>query len=138
MIGDKTLRYQGKNVDLDRLKDNIVQYLQEEGFKVQVPGQSSGGWLIQAQKGGFLSEVITAERALNIMIQGQPNDFSVRVGIGKWLQNAAVVAVETLALSELFLPVDVAEMAWTVHVENRILKKIDGVVQSMTVTAPAR
>jgi hypothetical protein len=135
LIGDKTLRYQGKNVGLDRLKDNIAQYLQSEGFKVQVPSQSSSGWLIQAQKGGFLSEVISAERALNILIAGQPNDFSVRIGVGKWIQNVAVTAVETLALSEIFLPIDVAEMAWTVHVENRIIKKIDQLIQSMPVPA---
>ena len=134
MIGDKTLRYQGRNVDLDRLKDNITQYLESDGFKVQVP-KYSGGWLIQAQKGGFLSEVISAERALNIMISGQPNDFSVRVGIGKWVQNVAVTAVETIALSELFLPVDVAEMAWTKHVENNIAKTIDEMVRSMPVPA---
>ena len=135
MIGDKTLRYQGKNVDLQRLKENIVQYLQSDGFKVQASSPSSQGWVIQAQKGGFLSEIISAERALNIMISGQPNDFTVRIGVGKWVQNLAVTAVETIALSELFLPVDVAEMAWTVHVENKIVKKIDDMVRSMPVPA---
>ncbi len=135
LIGDKTLRYQGKDVDLDTLKDNVVQYLQSDGFKVQVPNKSSGGWLIQAQKGGFLSEIISAERALNIMISGQPNDFTVRVGVGKWIQNIAVTAVETVALSELFLPLDVAEMAWTVHIENNIVKTIDQMIQSTPVPA---
>jgi hypothetical protein len=135
LIGDKTIPYQGRNTDLTALKDGIVRYLQADGFKVQVPKPSSDGWLIQAQKGGFLRELITAERALNIMIQGQPINFTVRVGIGKWIQNAAVTAVETVALSELFLPLDVAEMAWTVHVENKVIKKIGELVQSTPVPA---
>jgi hypothetical protein len=135
LIGDKTIPYQGRNTNLNALKDGIVSYLQGDGFKVQVPKSSGGGWLIQAQKGGFLREIISSERALNIMIQGQPNDFNVRIGIGKWIQNAAVTAVETIALSEIFLPIDVGEMAWTVHVENKVIKKIDELVQSAPVPA---
>src|ERR1700730_4960975 len=125
MLADKTVRYQGRNTDLKTLTDEIVTYLQADGFKVQTPNPNAAGWLIQAQKGGFLRELITAERAFNIMIKGRPDDFTVRIGIGKWLQNIGVVGVETLVLSELFLPLDVAEMAWTVEVERNILKKVD-------------
>jgi hypothetical protein len=128
MLADKTVRYQGKNTNLGGLNDNIVRYLQDDGFKVQSPRPSQGGMLIQAQKGGFLRELITSERALNIMIQGEPNNFTVRVGIGKWIQNIAVATVETLLISELFLPLDVGEMLWNVEVEKKILKKIDDFV----------
>jgi hypothetical protein len=128
MLADKTVRYQGRNTNLDGLRDNIVRYLQDDGFKLQTPRPSQGGMLIQAQKGGFLRELITSERALNILIQGEPNNFSVRVGIGKWVQNIAVATVETLLISELFLPLDVGEMLWNVEVEKKILKKIDDFV----------
>jgi len=128
MLADKTVRYQGRNTNLDGLSGNIIRYLQDDGFKVQTPRPSQGGMLIQAQKGGFLRELITAERALNILIQGEPNNFTVRVGIGKWVQNIAVVTVETLLISELFLPLDVGEMLWNVEVEKKLLKKIDDLV----------
>jgi len=138
MLADKTVRYQGKNTNLDGLRDNIVRYLQGDGFKVQMPRPSQGGMLVQAQKGGFLRELITAERALNILIQGEPNNFMVRVGIGKWVQNIAVATVETLLISELFLPLDVGEMLWNVEVEKKILKKIDDfVAMGPTMTAQA-
>jgi hypothetical protein len=128
MLADKTVRYQGRNTNLQGLNENIVHYLQSDGFKVQVPRPSQGGMLIQAQKGGFLRELITAERALNILIQGEPNNFTVRVGIGKWVQNIAVATVETLVISELFLPLDVGEMVWNVEVEKKLLRKIDDFV----------
>jgi|SRR5271170_5270485 len=136
MLGDKTVNYQGKNTDLNALNDSIVKYLQTDGFKVQAPKMPGGGWLIQAQKGGFLSDIISAERALNVTITGQPNDFNLRIGIGKWIQNAGVTIVETTLLSPLFLPVDVAEMSWTVHIENGVFKRIDELVQSAPVVAP--
>jgi hypothetical protein len=128
LLADKTVRYQGKNTDLSALRDGVIGYLQSDGFKVQTPRPSQGGMLIQAQKGGFLRELITAERALNILIQGEPNNFTVRVGIGKWVQNIAVATVETLLISELFLPLDVGEMLWNVEVEKKLLKKIDDLV----------
>ena len=136
MLADKSVNYQGKNTDLNALNESIVSYLKSDGFKVQAPKMSGGGWLIQAQKGGFLSDIISAERALNVTIKGQPNDFNLRIGIGKWIQNAGVTIVETALLSPLFLPVDVAEMSWTVHVENGVFKRIDELVQSAPVVAP--
>lgn len=135
MKASKTMRYQGKNVDLEKLRGDIAAYLQRDGFKVQQPKQGQSQMLIQAQKGGFLREIISSERALNIMIQGAPGDFTVQIGIGKWVQNIAVTAVETLLITELFLPLDVAEMAWNFEVENKIAKQIDTMVQSQAQTA---
>jgi hypothetical protein len=62
------------------------------------------------------------------MIDGEPNNFTVRVGIGKWLKHLGITAAETLLLSELFLLVDVPEMAWNLEVENNVVKKIDSLV----------
>src|ERR1035441_501463 len=135
MLADKTVRYQGRNANLTALRDNIVTYLQSDGFKIQASRTTAAGMLIQAQKGGFLRELITSERSLNILIQGEPNNFTVRVGIGKWVQNIAVATVEILLISELFLPLDVGEMLWNVEVEKKVVKKIDelvGVGSTMT------
>ena len=63
------------------------------------------------------------------MISGQPNDFTVHIGIGKWVQNIAVAAVEVLLISILFLAVDVPEMLWTQHVERGIAKEIAQLVE---------
>jgi hypothetical protein len=123
MVAEKTLRFQGKNKDLNQLAQQVVQLLQSDGYKVQ-SRTAPLGQVIQAQKAGILRDIITADRAFTIVLSGQPNDFTVRVGIGKLIQNLAVAAVETILLSALFLAVDVPEMLWTVHVENEIVKKI--------------
>ena len=84
--------------------------------------------IIQAQKAGILRDIITAGRTFSILITGQPNDFTIHVGIGKWIQNIAVVAVETILITWLFLAVDVPEMLWTQHVEKGIIKEITQIV----------
>jgi hypothetical protein len=121
------MRFQGKNRDLNPLSQQIVQFLQGEGYKVQST-TAPLGFVIQAQKAGILRDFITADRCFIITISGQPNDFAVHIGIGKWIQNLAVAAVETILLSGLFLAVDVPEMFWTRHVEGEIAKKITEIV----------
>ena len=127
MVSEKVLRFQGKNKDLSQLSQQIVQSLQNDGYKVQST-TAPLGFVIQAQKAGILRDIITADRCFTITISGQPNDFAVHIGIGKLIQNLAVAAVEAILLSTLFLAVDVPEMLWTVHVENEIVKKITQMV----------
>lgn len=58
------------------------------------------------------------------MVSGRPDDFTVHMGIGKFIQNIRIVAAETLLLSELSLAVDVPEMLWTRHAEEGLAKEI--------------
>jgi hypothetical protein len=127
MVAEKNLRFQGKGKDLDQLAQQIEQQLKTDGYKTQSTKAPVGN-IIQAQKGGILRGIIDADRAFTIVVAGQPNDFSVHIGIGKWIQNLGVMAVEAILLSVLFLAVDVPEMLWTAHVENGIAKEITQIV----------
>jgi len=124
MIGNKEEHFEGKGTELAALQSHIEEYLKKDGFTVQASAPSDQGVVIQAKKGGFLSKVVDADRALTISLAGTPADFTVRVGIGKWLEHLAVAAVETLLISELFLLLDVAESAWNLEVEDKLLKEI--------------
>jgi hypothetical protein len=121
------MRFQGKNKDLNQLSQQIVQQLESEGYKTQSK-TAPLGIIIQAKKAGILRDIITADRAFSILLAGQPNDFSIHVGIGKWVQNLAVAAAEVILLSWLFLAVDVPEMLWTRHVEGTIVKEITQII----------
>ena len=125
MIGEKELHYQGKSTDLNGLQGKIESYLKDEGFTVQTSGPSDQGAVVQAKKGGFLSGVIAADRALTIAITGDPNDFTVKIGVGKWLEHLGVTAAEVLLLSPLFILVDVPEMAWNLEIENKLAQQIE-------------
>jgi len=127
-LGDKTLHFQGKGTDLGTLGGKIEDYLKSDGFSVQTSAPSDQGSVIQAKKGGFLRGVVDADRALSVMISGAPGEFTVRVGVGKWLEHLAIAAVETLLVSDLFLVVDVAESAWNLEVEDKLVKQIESFV----------
>lgn len=121
MLGDKEEHFEGKGTDLSALQSHVEEYLKTNGFTVQSSSPSDQGTVIQAKKGGWLSEVVAADRALTVTIKGAPNDFTVRFGIGKWLEHLGVAVIETLLLSELFLVVDVADSLWSLEIENKLI-----------------
>jgi len=127
LVSEKVMRFQGKNKDLNQLSQQIVQQLTSDGYKTQAT-TAPLGQVIQAKKAGILRDIITADRAFSILITGQPNDFTIHIGVGKWIQNIAVAAAEAILLSWLFLAVDVPEMLWTQHVERGIAKEITQIV----------
>src|SRR5271155_2310075 len=127
MVSEKVMRFQNKNRDLDQLSSQIEAQMKSEGYKTQSSNPPLGR-VIQAQKAGILRGIIDANRAFTIMITGDPNDFTIHIGIGKLVQNLAVAAVEVLLVSELFIAVDVPEMLWTTHVEKDLAKKITKIV----------
>jgi hypothetical protein len=128
MIGDKEEHFQGKGTDLGALQSHIEEYLKTDGFTVQTSTPSDQGVVIQAKKGGFLRGVVAADRAMTITIVGSPVDFTVRVGIGKWLEHLGVAAIETLLISDLFLIVDVADAAWNIEIEDKLVKNVKSFV----------
>lgn len=128
MLGDKQEQFQGKGTDLSALSSHIQDYLTKDGFTVQTSAPSDGGTVIQAKKGGFLREVVAADRALTVTITGTSADFTVRYGIGKWLEHLGVAAIETLLISDLFLVVDVADSLWNVEIEDKLVADVKAFV----------
>jgi hypothetical protein len=128
MIGDKELHYTSKGTDLGALQSHVVQYLQADGFRVQTSAPSDQGTVVQANKGGFLRGLVDADRALTLTITGTPADYTVRIGIGKWIEHLAVAVIETLLISDLFLLIDVAETAWNFEIEDKLVKDIESFV----------
>ncbi len=70
MIATKVMRFQGKNRDLVQLTQQIETTLQSQGYKTQ-SAEVPSGRVIQARKGGILSDIITAERAFTILLTGR-------------------------------------------------------------------
>lgn len=117
-------RYEGKNVKLDLLKQEIEKYLESEGFVVQSSNADSSGIVIQSQRGGWL-RALTVGKAVTTIITGQSNDFTIRVGIGIWLKHLSVEAAEHLSVADSLLVGVHPSTLRNIAVEKRILKQVD-------------
>ena len=124
MLGDKEEHFVGKGTDLKALESHIEDYLKTNGFTVQTSPPGDDGTVIQARKAGFWREVVAADRALSISIKGNSSDFTLRFGVGKWLEHLGVTAIEALLLSEVFLVVDVADSLWSLEVEDKLITNV--------------
>jgi len=114
--------------DVNQIINQFVQYLQNEGYKVQQKVEGNKA-ILQAQKAGILRDLIAADRALTFTFENTPENLKVNVGIGKWIQNLGVTAVEALIVSPLFLAIDVPEILWTEHVESGLMKYLDSIIK---------
>jgi hypothetical protein len=128
VIGDKVEHFEGKAANAVAVQSHLEEYLKADGFSVQTSAPSEQGVVIQAKKGGFLRGIVAADRALTITISTNADDLTVRVGIGKWLEHLAVAAIETILISDLFFVVDVAESAWNLEIEDKLLKDLKAFV----------
>jgi hypothetical protein len=120
----------GKQVDINALTQAVANRLQQEKWKVQQRVEGNRG-VVQAQKAGILRDLIAADRALTFTFEQVPNGTSMNVGVSKWVRNIGVMAVETLFLSSIFLPLDISEILWTDHVEKGVIAEIDSIINSM-------
>jgi hypothetical protein len=124
MLGDKVEHFQGKGKSPGDVVAHIEEYLKADGFTVQTSAPSDQGTVLQAKKHGWYREVVDADRAMTISVSGTADDLTVHIGIGKWLEHLGIAAIETLLVSDLFLVVDVAESAWTLEIEDKIVKDL--------------
>lgn len=81
------------------------------------------GRVVQPQKGGIRSDIVTAKQAFTMLLMEPPDDFSIWVGVGKLVQNLAVMAESTLP-SRPSLGVEVPEMLWTRRAEKGVINGI--------------
>ena len=114
--------------DVNTVTTAFEQYLKDSGWKTQSRVEE-GQAVLQANKLGFLRDIIAADRALTFMFKENAGNLEVHVGVGKLGQNLAVTAIEFLLLSDLFIAVDVPEMLWTKHVETELLGQLKALAQ---------
>ncbi len=111
--------FQGKDTNLSNLSELITDFFKEEGFRTQ-SATHPHGFLIQARKGGVMRTLLAMDRALTVTIQGDKNDFKIRIGVAKWLKNLGVASIEAFFFSPLVAFVEVPEALWSYEIEHHL------------------
>jgi hypothetical protein len=120
--------YVGQNCNLDLLADSIEEHFQSEGYKTQ-SGKTDKGWVVQAKKEGLLRELVAADRAFTAVVSGQPADFEVAFGIGKWLTNLGMATLEGLLIAPLLFFVEIPVALWSYAIESQFWSFVDKEVE---------
>ena len=116
--------YVGKNVNLDKLEALIEEFFKEEGFRLQ-SSKHPNGYLIQAKKGGIFRTLLAGDRAYTILVEGTSSNFKIKVGVGEWLKNLGLAALESFFLTPLLAFVAVPEALWSYEIEHHLWHYIE-------------
>ncbi len=114
---------------VDQIVKEFSAYLTNNDWKVQSNVQPDKG-ILQAWKAGFLRGLIAADRALTFVFTSDGSQLKVDVGVGKLLGNIAISAIEILLISEIFIAVDIPEIAWSDHVEKELLTELQNIASN--------
>ncbi len=112
-------QYTGKNADPEKVGQLIKDFFDKEKFKTQI-GVHPKGVLIQAQKGGIFRSLLAMDRAFTVTVEGDADNLTVKIGVGKWIQDLGVAALEAIFLTELVVFVEVPEALWTFEIEHQL------------------
>lgn len=120
--------YVGKNCNLELLSDSIEEHFQVEGYESQL-AKKEDGWIIQARKAGVLRDLLAADRAFTVTVSGEPNNFRVSFGIGKWAQNLGLALVEGIAIAPVVFFLEVPVSLWSYEIEREFWNFVENQVE---------
>jgi Short C-terminal domain len=116
--------YRDKNRDLEVLLRDIEAWFNQQGYQTQT-NKADGTWLLQAAKTEMWRKAVGASRAFNVLIKGQPNDFSVELSTGEWASNLAAVAIGTVLTGGFSLLFSGVAAGWSNKIEGDLWNFID-------------
>jgi len=123
-----TRDYVGKGCNLELLADSIEEDFQTKKYQTQSTNKESG-WVVQARKEGFLREMLAADRAFTITVVGEPNNFKVSFGIGKWVQNLGMALIEGVLIWPVIFFVEVPISLWSYEIEREFWEFVEKQVE---------
>lgn len=116
--------YQDKDRDLDALLRDIETWFSGQGYQIQT-NKTDGTWFLQAAKTEMWRKAIGASRAFNVLIQGQPKDFSLELSTGEWASNLTAGGVAAVLTGGATLLVSGLAAGWSKKIESDLWNFID-------------
>ncbi|MBD2326831.1 SHOCT domain-containing protein [Alkalinema sp. FACHB-956] len=116
--------YQDKDRDLEALLRDIEVWFTGQGYQTQT-NKTDGTWLLQAAKNETWRKAVGASRAFNVLIQGQPKDFSVELSTGEWASNLTAGGVAAVLTGGATLLVSGIAAGWSKKIEIDLWNFID-------------
>jgi hypothetical protein len=110
-VATTSRKYVGRSCDLGLLADAVEEYFRTRGYLTQSDKRELS-YVVQARREGNSRMAVVADRTFTLIVQGEPNSFTVSFGIGKWLQNLSVAVLEGMAIGPAVFVAEVPISLW--------------------------
>lgn len=116
--------YRDKNRDLEVLLKDVEAWFNQQGYQTQT-NRSDGNLLLQAAKTDLWRKAVGASRAFNVLITGNPNDFSVELSTGEWSSNLTAAGIGAVLTGGATLLISGVAASWSKKIEGDLWAFID-------------
>jgi len=121
-LGKRTFKDKGCN--LSALARDVESWFMEREYETQ--GTERGGrYFVQAKKKGTLRAITGTQVAMKVTIEGNPDDFTVQIGTGKWISNIASAGTAAFFTFGLTAITGVVGAIWTKKTERDLWDYIE-------------
>ena len=118
----------GKDIDLGKLASIVEDFFKADKYRTQRADHPKG-IVIQATKGGVLRTLLAEDRAFTVTITGEPNHVKVSMGVGKWLKDLGIAAIEGFVITPILLFVEVPLALWSFEIEQKFWRYLEQQVE---------
>jgi hypothetical protein len=116
--------YRDKNRDLEILLRDVEAWFNQQGYQTQT-NRADGNLLLQAAKTDLWRKAVGASRAFNVLIKGNPNDFSVELSTGEWSSNLTAAGIGAVLTGGATLLISGVAASWSKKIEGDLWTFID-------------
>lgn len=116
--------YTNRNRDLEVLLKDVETWFKEDGYQTQM-SKTDGSYLLQAAKTETWRKAVGASRAFNVLLQGEPNGFSVDLSTGEWAANLAAGGLAAVLTGGFTLVASGIAVGWSKKIEADLWTFID-------------
>lgn len=116
--------YRDKDRDLSVFLRDIETWFSQQGYQTQT-NHADGTFFLQAAKTEAWRKAVGASRAFNVLIQGEPKDFSVELSTGEWTSNLTAGGVAAVLTGGASLLISGVAAGWSKKIEADLWSFID-------------
>jgi hypothetical protein len=129
--------FQGVNVNLQLLAQNLYQWFISKGYQAQFYG-AGNYYIVQAKKTGLLRHLFAADRAFTVKLFGGQGYLEVNTGLANWVKAEDVTesVLGDLILGPVGLAVEGLESLWNIEIERQIMSEVERLINSGMVSGP--
>ncbi|GGM74549.1 hypothetical protein GCM10007108_10630 [Thermogymnomonas acidicola] len=121
-------QYVGKNVNSEKLVTLISEFFKDEGFRT-VSCTCPQGVVFMARKGGIYRALLRTDRAFLILIDGNPSDTKIKIGVSRWQVEIQQQDAQKIFQSPLSYFLEIPESLWPYELEHHLWHFIETQVE---------
>ena len=113
-----------EKIEMQKLGNLVLGFFKEEGFVTQRINFDHSQF-IQAKKGGIMRTLLSTNKAITVVIKGEPNNTEVLMGIKEWIEGDSHPTLKNGVAHPISFFDPVPEAIWAYELEHHLWNHLE-------------